>query len=159
MISVEEALERILSRVGVLGDEQVPLARALHRVLAESAVSSLDLPPWPNSSMDGYALRAADTTSASPATPARLIVAGRVAAGHVAERRLHPGETFRIFTGGALPEGADSVIPQEDVSVEGTTLLVPRAIKSGDYVRPRGEDVRAGDGVLEPGLPASRSLG
>ncbi|HEY4911778.1 MAG TPA: gephyrin-like molybdotransferase Glp, partial [Methylomirabilota bacterium] len=151
MISVEEALERILSRVGVLGDEQVPLARALHRVLAETAVSSLDLPPWPNSSMDGYALRAADTTSASPATPARLIVAGRVAAGHVAERRLHPGETFRIFTGGALPEGADSVIPQEDVSLEGTTLVVPRAIKSGDYVRPRGEDVRAGDGVLEPG--------
>jgi len=151
VISVEEALERILSRVGVLGDEQLPLARALHRVLAERVVASLDLPPWPNSSMDGYTLRSADTTHASPATPARLTVAGRVAAGHVAERALKPGEAFRIFTGGALPEGADSVIPQEDVSVNGPTLVVPRAVKTGDYVRPRGEDVRAGDGVLEPG--------
>ncbi|HYS93551.1 MAG TPA: hypothetical protein VEL48_08985, partial [Candidatus Acidoferrales bacterium] len=88
MIPVEEALERILSRVGVLGDEQVPVARALHRVLAEAAVSSLDLPPWPNSSMDGYALRGADTADASPATPTRLVIAGRVAAGHVAERPL-----------------------------------------------------------------------
>jgi molybdopterin molybdotransferase len=151
VISVEEALERILSRVGVLGDEQVPLLRALHRVLAAPAVATLDLPPWPNSSMDGYALRAADTTSAAPVTPARLVVAGRVAAGHVAERPLQAGEAFRIFTGGALPEGADSVIPQEDVTVEGTTLVVPRAVKIGDYVRPRGEDVRTGDGVLEPG--------
>jgi molybdopterin molybdotransferase len=151
VIPVEEALERILSRVGVLGDEQVPLRRSLHRVLAEPAMASLDLPPWPNSSMDGYALRGADTESASPATPARLVIAGRVAAGHVAERPLRPGEAFRIFTGGPLPEGADSVIPQEDVRREGATLIVPRAVATGDYVRPRGEDVRAGDAVLEPG--------
>ena len=64
--------------------------------------------------------------------------------GHVAERPLRPGEAFRIFTGGPLPDGADSVIPQEDVSLEGTTLIVPRAVTIGDYVRPRGEDVRAG---------------
>ena len=151
VIPVEEALERILSRVGVLGDEQVPLGRSLHRVLAEPAVASLDLPPWPNSSMDGYALRGADTESASATTPARLVIAGRVAAGHVAERPLRPGEAFRIFTGGPLPEGADSVIPQEDVNLEGSTLVVPRAVKIGDYVRPRGEDVGAGDAVLEPG--------
>jgi len=151
VISVEEALERILSRIGVLGDEQVPLGRALHRVLAEPAVANLDLPPWPNSSMDGYALRGTDTTAASAAAPARLAVAGRVAAGHVAPRALAAGEAFRIFTGGPLPEGADSVIPQEDVTVEGDTLLVPRSVEIGDYVRPRGEDVCAGDRVLEPG--------
>jgi len=151
VISVEEALERILSRVGPLGDEQLALARALHRVLAERAIASRDLPPWPNSSMDGYALTGADTTNASPDTPARLVLAGRVAAGHVSERALKPGEAFRIFTGGALPEGADAVIPQEEVSVDGATLVVPRAVRVGDYVRPRGEDVRAGDGVLEPG--------
>jgi molybdopterin molybdotransferase len=151
VISVEEALDRILSRIAVLGHEQLPLARVLHRVLAEAAVSSLDLPPWPNSSMDGYALRAVDTSSASAARPARLRVAGRVAAGQVAERALRPGEAFRIFTGGPLPEGADSVIPQEDVSREGTTLVVPREVRAGDYVRPRGEDVREGDEVLEPG--------
>ncbi|HMB32773.1 MAG TPA: molybdopterin molybdenumtransferase MoeA, partial [Methylomirabilota bacterium] len=96
MISVEEALERILSRIGVLGDEQVPLGRALHRVLAEPAVANLDLPPWPNSSMDGYALRSADTRTASASAPARLAVAGRVAAGQVAARSLVPGEAFRI---------------------------------------------------------------
>jgi len=151
VISVEEALERILSRIGVLGDEQVPLPRALHRVLAEPVVAALDLPPWPNSSMDGYALRSADTARASADAPARLMVAGRVAAGHMAERSLRPGEAFRIFTGGPLPEGADTVVPQEDVSVDGTTLLVPRVLKLGDYVRPRGEDVRAGDGVLDAG--------
>jgi molybdopterin molybdotransferase len=151
VISVEEALERILSRIGVLGDEQVPLGRALHRVLAEPAVANLDLPPWPNSSMDGYALRSADTRAASASAPARLAVAGRVAAGQVAARSLVPGEAFRIFTGGPLPEGADSVIPQEDVTVEGDRLLIPRAMAVGDYVRPRGEDVRAGDHVLEPG--------
>ena len=155
MISVEEALERILARVGVLGDEQAPLTHALHRVLAESVVSSLDVPPWPNSSMDGYALRSADTRRASAPAPVRLAVSGRVAAGHVAERAVGPGEAFRIFTGGPLPEGADSVIPQEDVTVEGEAIVVSRPVNTGDFVRPQGEDMRAGEGVLERG----RSLG
>ncbi len=151
MIQVEEALERILARVGVLGDEQVPLARALHRVLAESVVSSLDVPPWPNSSMDGYALRSADTRLASTPAPIRLTIAGRVAAGHVALRALGAGEAFRIFTGGPLPEGADSVIPQENVGVDGGAIIVSHPVKAGDFVRPRGEDIRAGEGVLERG--------
>ena len=151
MIQVEEALERILALVGVLGDEQVPLARALHRVLAESVVSSLDVPPWPNSSMDGYALRSVDTRRASTLAPVRLTIAGRVAAGQVALRALGPGEAFRIFTGGPLPEGADSVIPQENVSVDGGAIVVSHPVKAGDFVRPRGEDVRAGEGVLERG--------
>ena len=81
MISVEEALERILARVGTLGEEQVPLTRALGRVLAHAVSSTLDLPPWPNSSMDGYALRGADATGASTKSPARLEIAGRIAAG------------------------------------------------------------------------------
>src|SRR5713226_4554046 len=151
MISVEEALERILSRIGTLGDEQVPLTRALGRVLAEPVSSSLDLPPWPNSSMDGYALKSADAAGASAASPVRLAVAGRVAAGHMAEKPLTAGQAFRIFTGGPLPEGADSVIPQEEVRVEGEMLLVPRPVKAGEFVRPRGEDMRAGDAVLERG--------
>jgi molybdopterin molybdotransferase len=151
VISVEEALERILAHVGVLADEQVPLTHAHRRVLAESVVSSVDVPPWPNSSMDGYALRSADTRGASTPAPVRLAVAGRVAAGHVAQRALDAGEAFRIFTGGPLPEGADSIIPQEDVTVDGGAILVPRPVNPGDYVRPRGEDMRAGDGVLERG--------
>lgn len=151
MIQVEEALERILARVGVLGDEQVPLTRALRRVLAESVVSGLDLPPWPNSSMDGYALRSADTRRASTTAPCRLSVSGRVPAGHVADRALGAGEAFRIFTGGPVPEGADSVIPQEDVTVDGGAIVVSRPVKTGDFIRPQGEDMRAGDGVLERG--------
>jgi molybdopterin molybdotransferase len=149
VIQVEEALERILARVGVLGDEQVPLTRALRRLLAESVVSDLDLPPWPNSSMDGYALRSADTRRASTAAPVRLSVSGRVAAGHVAGHALEAGEAFRIFTGGPLPQGADSVIPQEDVRVDGGGIVVSRPVETGEFVRPQGEDMRVGDGVLE----------
>src|SRR6185295_6143719 len=87
--------------------------------------------------------------------PTRLTLAGQVAAGRLAERPLRPGETFRIFTGAPLPEGADAVIPQEDVTVEGTSVRVPRALRSGDYVRPRGEDMRPGDRLFEPGRALS----
>ena len=155
MIPVEEALERILARIAVLGDERVALIEALDRVLAEPVVAERHVPPWPNSSMDGYALRAADTGGADAARPARLTLAGHVAAGRLAERPLGPGETFRIFTGAPLPEGADAVIPQEDVTVEGTSVRVPRALRSGDYVRPRGEDMRPGDLLFEPGRALS----
>jgi molybdopterin molybdotransferase len=155
VISVEEARERILSHVSALGPERVELPRALHRVLAEDVVATRDTPPWPNSSMDGYALRAADTESAGAGAPARLTVSGRVAAGGVAARPLQAGEAFRIFTGAPLPDGADSVIPQEDVRTEGTALLVPRVVRVGDFVRPRGEDMRAGETVLAGG----RALG
>ena len=155
MIPVEEARERILSRMSALGPERVELPRALHRVLSEDIVAARDIPPWPNSSMDGYALRAADTEAAGGPAPARLTLAGRVAAGAIAERPLRPGEAFRIFTGAPLPEGADSVIPQEEVREEGPALLVPRPVRSGEFVRARGEDMRAGDIVLERG----RALG
>jgi molybdopterin molybdotransferase len=155
VISVEEARERILSRVGVLGSERAELAGALHRVLAEPIVVPRDIPPWPNSSMDGYALRGADTEAAAHGAPVHLILAGRVTAGSVAQRALRAGETFRIFTGAPLPDGADSVIPQEEVREEGNAVLIPRPVRAGEFVRPRGEDMRAGEVVLEPG----RSLG
>ena len=151
MISVEEALDRILSRVSVLGDERVPLLAALHRVLGETVTAGLDIPPWPNSSMDGYAVRSADTVGATSERPARLTLGGRVPAGGVAERALRAGEAFRIFTGAPLPEGADSIIPQEDVTADGGTVVIGRLVPPGECVRPRGEDMRAGDSVLERG--------
>jgi molybdopterin molybdotransferase len=151
VISVEEALERILARVAPVGDERIELVQALHRVLAETVVSSRDIPPWPNSSMDGYALASGDTREASRERPARLTVAGHVPAGKVAERPLGPGEAFRIFTGAPMPEGADSVIPQEDVTRDADRVLVPRPVEAGHYVRPRGEDMRTADVVLERG--------
>ena len=148
---MEEALERILARVGVVGDERVALSAALGRVLAEPVIATRDIPPWPNSSMDGYAVRGADTREATQERPVRLRVAGVVPAGRLADRPAQAGEAWRIFTGAPLPEGADAVIPQEDVTVEGGLVAVPRPVPVGDYVRPRGEDMRAGDRVLEPG--------
>jgi molybdopterin molybdotransferase len=155
VISVEEARERILSRISTLDTERVDLPSALRRVLSEDLLATRDIPPWSNSSMDGYALRSDDTRTAGADAPARLTVGGRVAAGAVAERALESGEAFRIFTGAPLPEGADSVIPQEDVTLDDTTLLIPRRVRPGDFVRPRGEDMRTGERVLQRG----RTLG
>lgn len=147
MLTVEEALAAILARVRPLGTERVTLLHALGGVVAEPIVSTREIPPWPNSSMDGYAVRAADTRR----PPARLRVAGRVAAGALPECAAGPGEAVRIFTGAPLPSGADTVIPQEDVEAAGDAIVVTRTVEEGAYVRQRGEDVRPGDRVLAPG--------
>lgn len=149
MLTVEEALGQILSRATVLESESIDVGAALGRVLAEPVVSRREIPPWPNSSMDGYAIRAGDTL----AGPARVRIAGRIAAGTLPSRRLQAGETFRIFTGAPLPDGADAVVPQEDVEVDGDHVRVPGSVAEGAFVRSRGEDVRRGDHVLSPGQP------
>ncbi len=153
MLSVEEALARVLDAIPVLGAETVELAAALGRVVATPVVAGRDLPPWDNSSMDGYALRGRDTAGATAEQPRRLRLLGAVPAGAVAERPVGPGEAYRILTGAPMPPGADAVIPQEDVRREADTLVVPRPVDPGAFVRPRGEDIRAGDGVLPPGTP------
>lgn len=147
MLSVEEALEQILFRARLLPTERVELLTALGRVLAEPVVSRRELPPWANSSMDGYAVRATDTGP----TPRELTLVGRVTAGALPERPVGPGETVRIFTGAPLPAGADAVIPQEDVTTTPAGITVTAAVRPGTFVRPAGEDVRVGDLVLEPG--------
>jgi molybdopterin molybdotransferase len=147
MLQVEEALEQILSRVAPLGVEQVELMASLRRVLAEPVVSRRDIPPWSNSSMDGYAVRAEDTGPG-----AALRVVAHIAAGAPPSVTIGPGEAARIFTGAPLPAGADSVIPQEDVQREGGTVVLGRAVTAADFVRPLGEDVRSGEVVLEPGV-------
>jgi molybdopterin molybdotransferase len=149
MLTVEEALQQILSRARGLPGEQVDVRAALGRVIAEAVVSPREIPPWPNSSMDGYAVRAADTERA----PVSLAVVTRIAAGDMPARPIGAGEAARIFTGAPLPEGSDSVIPQEDVEADEGVVRVSRSVERGSYVRPRGEDVRAGDRVLEPGHP------
>ncbi len=151
MLSVEEALEQVLARVNPLGPERVELLDSLGRVLAEAIVAPADIPPWPNSSMDGYALIARDTDAAGSGRPAELRVTGTIAAGSVAARRIAPGEAFRIFTGAPLPEGADSVVPQEEVEVLDGRIRVRRRIGPGECVRPRGEDIRSGETALEIG--------
>ena len=147
MLTVEEALEQILSRVQVLPTERVPLLSCLGRALAEPIRSAREIPPWANSSMDGYAVRAADTGSG----PTRLAVVGAVAAGSMPDRAVGAGEAMRIFTGAPMPEGADAVVPQEDTDTAGGHVTLRDRVSTGAYVRPRGEDLRVGDVVLEPG--------
>jgi molybdopterin molybdotransferase len=147
VLSVEEALDQILSRVGVLPSQHVELMAALGRTLAEPVVARRELPPWPNSSMDGYAVRAADVESGA----GRLHVVDRVVAGSIPTRPVAPGEAFRIFTGAPMPASADAVVPQEDVEVSGEWIEVSQAVEPGAFVRPAGEDIRPGDQLLLPG--------
>jgi molybdopterin molybdotransferase len=146
MLTVEEALEAILSRVPLLETERVDVLGALGRALAEPVVARRAIPPWPNSSMDGYAVRAEDTRRG-----AALAIVGRVEAGEVPARGVGQGEAMRIFTGAPLPEGADTVLPQEDVEATADSIALRGPTARAAYVRRRGEDVEVGARVLEPG--------
>ncbi|MEX2146056.1 MAG: gephyrin-like molybdotransferase Glp [Candidatus Rokuibacteriota bacterium] len=146
MLSVEEALDAILSRVVVMPTERVELMASLGRVLAEPVVSRRQIPPWANSSMDGYAVRAEDTGAG-----VSLAVVGRVEAGVLPARAVGAGEAVRIFTGAPLPSGADAVVPQEDIDVAGASISLRGGVAPAAYVRPAGEDIRPGDAVLAAG--------
>ena len=147
MLSVEEAIEAILARISVLGTERVDVLGALGRVLAEPIVSRRQIPPWANSSMDGYAVRAEDSRAG-----ATLNVVGRVEAGALPSHAIGRGQAMRIFTGAPLPPGADTVVPQEDVEAANGHVTLSGAVERAAYVRPAGEDVRVGDRVLDPGV-------
>ena len=126
--------------------EQVPTAEALGRVLAVDQISSLDVPPLDNSSMDGYALRCADL----PAAGARLVVAQRIPAGSVGHT-LAPGTAARIFTGAPIPHGADAVVMQELCSLDGDGVLIDHLPRPGEWIRRAGEDIARGAVVLTAG--------
>ena len=189
MLSVEEALERLLAASGdPLEAEDVSLDNALDRVLAASIQSALDLPPWDNSSMDGFAVHAADVAGATPGSPVRLRVVGEVRAGGSAAVDVPLGCTVRITTGARMPDSADAVVPVESTVVEAgpagpasrasatgspremgflageplpDACLVRAAVEPGDFVRTRGQDVHAGTRLLEPSrlvTPAQISL-
>jgi molybdopterin molybdotransferase len=144
LLSLEEALKRILERVTPLGPEAAPLDAAAGRVLAEDARAVVDLPPFPSSAMDGFAVRSEDT-------PGRLPIAARIAAGLPAPRPLEAGEAMAIATGGVVPAGADSVIPLEYVVDRDNEVEISASVVQGDNVRPRGGDVAEGDVVVPRG--------
>ncbi len=148
LISIAEAQRLVLERAKPLEAERVPIERATGRVLAEPAVSIVDLPPFPSSAMDGYALRSAETRDA----PVTLPVVERIAAGEPASRSLAVGEAMAIATGGVVPEGADAVVPIELVEEGAEGVLVREPVRTGANVRERGGDVRVGETVLEPGV-------
>lgn len=152
MIDIDDAFRAYREEIEPLGTREVPLRRGLGRVLSAPASSSVDLPPFPQSSMDGYALVSADTEGASTDAPARMELAGTVPAGRLEETPvLEAGRAMRIYTGAHLPEGADAVLRQEDALVEGGELLVHRPVAEGTAVRPRGDDLRRGTGLAEAG--------
>ncbi len=160
MLSVSDALSQVLANFKPLDAEWVPTAYAAGRVLAQTVRASLDLPPFPNSSMDGYAVRAADVRAASPATPAALTVIGDIPAGTVPSVVVRPGCAVRIMTGAHMPQGADAVVPIEATDDSRSTgggplpeaVRVMKAVEAGEYVRHRGEDMKAGAEILHPGM-------
>jgi molybdopterin molybdotransferase len=150
-ITLAEARRLVLDDAAPLPAERMPAEGALGRVLAEPVASPRTLPPADVSAMDGYALRAEDVAGASGEGPVALPVAFEVRAGGGAPRRLGPGEAARIFTGAPVPDGADTVVRQEDTEAAEGRVAVRVAPPRGEHVRPAGEDVREGDVVLPPG--------
>ncbi|HET9460539.1 MAG TPA: gephyrin-like molybdotransferase Glp [Gaiellaceae bacterium] len=144
LLTIEEALARILELAQPLPVETVSVAEAAGRVLREPALSRVDLPPFASSAMDGFALRSFET-------PGELPVVFRVAAGAPAPGPLPAGAAAGIATGGAVPDEADAVVPIEQVVDRGARVEIHTAVPSGQHIRPRGGDVREGDVVMDAG--------
>ena len=151
-LSAAEAARRILDDVRRQPALRVPLDDALDSVLAEDVVSPIDIPAWTNSAMDGYAARGDDVRGASAEEPVRLRVVEVLAAGAFPTRRIEAGETARIFTGAPLPDGADTVVRQEDTDEGAETVTIVRDRDVGVNFRRVGEDIRRGATVLTAGM-------
>ena len=147
LLSVAEALDRVLAKAAPLPAEEVPLRDAKGRVLALALTARRTQPPADVSAMDGYAVRAADAAKA----PVRLKVVGEVAAGLPFGRRLSEGEAARIFTGGVMPEGADAVVIQENTKRDGDNVEVEKPSPAGRHIRVQGLDFKAGETLLNAG--------
>ncbi|MBL6851764.1 MAG: molybdopterin molybdotransferase MoeA [Alphaproteobacteria bacterium] len=147
MIPVDEAVVRIVAAFKPSAAESVPVGDAAGRVLAEDAVAKSSQPPAPVSSMDGYAVRASDVTKPGVS----LTVIGSSPAGHPFEHAVGGGETVRIFTGGAVPQGADAIIIQEDADADGTRVTFREAAKTGRHIRVAGLDFKAGETLAKAG--------
>jgi molybdopterin molybdotransferase len=161
MLSVEEALQKILSEVNVLEAESVPIMESLGQVLAEDIVSDINVPPLDNSAFDGYAVRAEDIKGASEKTPKALKVIGTVIAGDISKKDVVPGTAIRIMTGAPIPRGADSVVQFEDTddpkNKDASANQSPEQVKiftettPGQSIRHAGEDISRGKVALKKG--------
>jgi molybdopterin molybdotransferase len=153
MISVEEALARILTEISPLSVTQVPLPESFGLVLAQNIVAQEDIPPFANSAMDGFALLSRNSQP-QHGHPQRLRITGSVAAGYVADHAVEEGTTMRIMTGAPVPEGADSVIQVELTRHESTNsewVEILEEVPPGNNIRPAGEDMQRGQTVLQQG--------
>ena len=151
MISFEEALNNILSRVQPLGLEKVFLLESLGKIIGEDIYAWRDIPPLDNSAMDGYALRFEDIRESSKDHPARLKVIEDLPAGCVSKKTVGKGQAIRIMTGAPIPKGVDTVVPVEETRKEDGFALILKAISQGENIRRAGEDVKKGDRVISKG--------
>jgi molybdopterin molybdotransferase len=156
MISVEQALEKVLSYIGVLGEEERPILDCLGQVLAEDIYSPISVPPLDNTAMDGYAVRSRDTQGAGRQSPRFLRVIDTVAAGSISKHEVKPGTAIRIMTGAPIPKGADSVVRFEDTDepqrkMSFTEIGILSEVKVGSDIRRAGEDIAQGSIVLRQG--------
>jgi len=156
MISVEQALENILSHVGTLEEEERPILDCLGQVLAEDVHSNINIPPLDNSAMDGYAIRSEDTLGASQKSPRCLRVIDTVIAGSISQHSVEPGTAIRIMTGAPVPTGADTVVPFEDTDEAqrqqpSGEIGILCEVKVGWNIRQAGEDIAKGSMVLSKG--------
>jgi molybdopterin molybdotransferase len=158
VLTVAQARERILQRIRVLEPEDVALTASRGRVLAEDVRSDRDVPPFANSAMDGFAVRAADVRSASPSAPARLRVLGEIQAGAAPSTAVESHTALRIMTGAMMPAGADAVVRMEDTAEQDGMVEIRVAVDEGTSVRSAGSDLHQGDvvgaagRVITPGL-------
>ena len=155
MIQVQEALDKILTKIQFKGVEKVSLDQALGRVLTEDVVSRINNPPLDNSAMDGYAVIAGDIQSATPENPVKLEMVEEIAAGYTAKGTLKPGQTMRIMTGAPIPPGADAVLMQEDTQKDGDSILCLDRADVEENIRRAGEDIKIGESVLKKGTTLS----
>ena len=160
LLSVDEARERILTNVSPLPLVRMPAREARGLVLGEDVIADVAVPPFANSAMDGYAVRADDTRDASDRTPVMVPIVGEAKAGHPATVAVEPGTAVRIMTGAMVPVGADAVVRFEDTDevaqprqpvAPGSEIGIRRAVIAGQNIRAVGEDIRVGDTVLERG--------
>src|SRR4030042_4585003 len=140
MITVEEALDKILPYIEPLGSEKVSILEALGRVIAENINANRDIPPLDNSGMDGYAVRSEDIRDADQNHPIRLEVIEDLPAGFISTRIVGRGEAIRIMTGAPIPRGADTIIPVEYTKKEDRFVAIFKAVLSGEFIRRAGED-------------------
>jgi molybdopterin molybdotransferase len=151
LLSVDDAREKVLSQVQPLSTINLPLTESHGCVLAEEAVASSNIPDFPSSAMDGFAVRSSDVVGASPRSPVELMIVGRAPIGRRPEATVGGGEAVRIATGAPVPAGADTIVPIENCEVAGDRVGILAASPEGKHVRPTGEDVKGGEVLVTRG--------
>lgn len=159
LLSVEEAKEILLNRFLQKEDSVIPLVDALNKILSQDIYASINLPPFDNSSMDGFAVLSEDVNNASLDHPKKLNIVEDIAAGYSPKHSLDQGQSSRIMTGAPLPEGADAVVPVEFTNFSDrysqkalpTEILIYKPVKKGDYLRPEGQDIHKGEKIFSQG--------